>query len=646
MRVNFSIKSLYNYLLKNFIPVFIMTFVICLFLVMMQFVWKYIADMVGKGLDIDVLGELFFYAALNFIPLALPLSILLASLMTFGNMGENLELLSIKAAGISLIKLMKPLIVLIGLISVGAFFFQNNAMPTIQTKFYTLLYSVRTASPELEIPEGTFYKELNGYNLYVDKKNRETGMMYDVFIYDVTKGNINDMGVIVCDSAEMMSSADKMSIIFNVYSGQQFQNFQQGGGINQNKGKFMPYAREMFKQKQLVIPFNANFNKWDESVIQENTSSGYVSKNVNELSFSIDSMKRVVDSVNLIDRKNMLDYSYLSFRNNYPEKGYDSIIVEAQTVEVPSSDTIFDSQELNVKLTILQNAIVKAENNSNDYLFRSLSKVSTQKAINRYWIELHRKFTLSFACVIFFFIGAPLGSIVRKGGLGLPIVISVILFIIYYILDNVGYKMARDGVWIHWFGSWFSSMILLPLGIFLTYKAMNDAPIMNGDTYIAFFKKLFLVRDKRNYPQKEVVIEEPNAEAIIKNIDKLSDQVDEHLQIYSKLGYRAYWMDNVYDTKLFAIKNSLENMLNELSNSRKRYILEKAEEYPILISHMRIFKTGSIGSTICMYVFPIGIIIKLFSRIYENRIRKDIIDIRRLNAEMKELIQNIDTKAN
>lgn len=193
MRVNFSIKSLHKYLLKNFIPVFIMTFVICLFLVLMQFVWKYVADMVGKGLGIDVLGELFFYAALNLIPLALPLSILLASLMTFGNMGENLELLSIKAAGISLIKLMKPLIVLIGLISIGAFFFQNNAMPTIQTKFYTLLYSVRTASPELEIPEGTFYKELEGYNLYVDKKNRETGMMYDVFIYDVTKGNINDM---------------------------------------------------------------------------------------------------------------------------------------------------------------------------------------------------------------------------------------------------------------------------------------------------------------------------------------------------------------------------------------------------------------------------------------------------------------------
>ncbi|MFA7105383.1 MAG: LptF/LptG family permease, partial [Dysgonamonadaceae bacterium] len=547
-----------------------MTFVICLFLVLMQFVWKYVADMVGKGLGIDVLGELFFYAALNFIPLALPLSILLASLMTFGNMGENLELLSIKAAGISLIKLMKPLIVLIGLISIGAFFFQNNAMPTIQTKFYTLLYSVRTASPELEIPEGTFYKELEGYNLYVDKKNRETGMMYDVFIYDVTKGNINDMGIIVCDSAEMMSTDDKLSIVFNIYNGQQFQNFQQGGGISQNKGKFMPYAREMFKQKQLVIPFDANFNKWDESVIQGNTSSGYVSKNVNELSFSIDSMKQVIDSVNLIDRKNMLEYSYLSFRNNYPEKDIDSIIAESQTVDVSSLDTIFESQELNVKQTVLQNAVVKAENNSNDYLFRSLSKVSTQKAVNRYWIELHRKFTLSFACLIFFFIGAPLGSIVRKGGLGMPIVISVVLFIIYYILDNVGYKMARDGVWIHWFGSWFSSMVLLPLGIFLTNRAMNDAPIMNGDTYIAFFKKLFLVRDKRNYPQKEVIIEEPNVERVIANIDNLSDQVDEHLHIYSKLGYKTYWMDDVYDTKLFAIKNSLENMLNELSNSRKR----------------------------------------------------------------------------
>ena len=409
MRVNFSIKRLYSYLLKNFIPVFIMTFAICLFLVLMQFVWKYVEDMIGKGLEMNVLGELFFYAALNFIPLALPLSILLASLMTFGNMGENLELLSIKAAGISLIKMMRPLIILIALISIGAFFFQNNAMPTIQTKFYTLLYSVRTASPELEIPEGTFYKGIDGYNLFVDKKNKDTGMLYDMFIYDVTKGNIDEMGVIICDSAQMMMTEDKLSIVFNMYNGQQFQNFQQGTSTGRSGGKFMPYAREIFKQKQLVIPFDANFNVWDESVIQDNTSSGYVSKNISELSTSIDSMETVMDSVNKIDRKNMLDYSYLSFRNSYPAGEKEKIIAEAGMVKIPPVDSLYKSKELNVQQSILQSAIMRAENNSNDYMFRLLSKVSTQKSVNRYWIELHRKFTLSFACIIFFFIGAPLG---------------------------------------------------------------------------------------------------------------------------------------------------------------------------------------------------------------------------------------------
>ncbi|MEA4905031.1 MAG: LptF/LptG family permease [Petrimonas sp.] len=637
MRRNFHIKRLYGYLLKTYIPLFLMTFAICLFLVLMQFLWKYVEDMVGKGLGLNVIGEMFLYAALQLIPLALPLSILLASLMMFGNLGENLELLAIKSAGISLIKAMAPLIVLVVLISIGTFFFQNDAMPKIQPKYYSLLISIRQKSPELEVPEGVFYKEIGGYNLYVDKKNRKTGMLYGVSIYDVSKG-FQNMAVIICDSAEMRTSQDKLSLIFTMHNGQQFQNFTEGTENMDFSSEFIPYARESFVTKTMTIPYDDNFNRMEESVLQESSSSNYVSKNIAQLRVSIDSMEQLIDSVNISDRKVMKQYTYLSFRNSYPQDKKDSIIQHASASVKPDMDSIFASKDIQTQTMILQNAYSKADNNGSDYLFRSMSKTTTQRNINRQWIEWHTKFTIPFACLIFFFIGAPLGSIVRKGGLGTPIVISVILFIIYYVLNNVGYKMARDGVWDHWIGMWFSSMILLPLGVFLTYKAMTDSVIMSADTYLSFFKKLFFIREKRNYTIKEVVIEEPDYVEIYNWSSKLTQEVSDHLQKYGNLGYKIYWTDNGYDEGLTSIKNSMEDILNQLSNSRKPVIIEKAKEYPVLIKYVRPVKAGSPLAKIFMYVFPLGIVTKLLSLPFERRINRDLNAILRLNKELTELM--------
>ncbi len=632
------IKRLDSYLLQTFLPLFLMTFAICLFLVLMQFLWKYVSDMVGKGLELKVLGEMFWYAALNLIPLALPLSILLASLMTFGNMGEDLQLLAIKSAGISLFRTMTPLIVLITFVSVGAFFFQNNAMPTIQTKFYSLLISIRQKSPELDIPEGVFYKGIDGYNIFVEKKNRDTGMLYNVMIYDVSKSSVDQMVVIVCDSAEMKMSQDKLSLVFTMYHGQQFDNFQSGSPSMQRE--FVPYRRENFSKKQMLIEFDANFNRIEDATIEGNASSNYVSKNLSQLKHSIDSMKYELDSVNVIDRKMMKNYAYLSFRNSYPPEQKDSIIQKAAKLDVSlHPDSIFASKDLQTRNAILQNAYAKAENNGNDFMFRSMSKTSTQRIINRHWIEWHRKFTLPFACLVFFFIGAPLGSIVRKGGLGMPIVISVILFIIYYILDNVGYKMARDGVWAHWMGMWFSSMVLLPLGIFLTYKAMNDSVILNPDTYTMFFKKIFFIREKRNYPMKEVVIDKLPYHELNDQLNDLSQQVDDYLAKYRKLSYKTYWMDSGYDKALQSIKNKMETILDSVSNSRNLEILRKAEEYPVLINNQRPFVAGSRMAKFCMYFFPIGILFKLFSFLFERRIMNDLYRIRALNSELAKIVE-------
>ncbi len=612
-----------------------MTFVICLFLVLMQFLWKYVEDMVGKGLGLNVLGEMFLYAALNLIPLALPLSILLASLMVFGNMGENLELLAIKSAGIPLLKIMKPLIILVFSISVGAFFFQNNAIPIIQTKFYSLLISIRQASPELDIPEQVFYKDIPGYNLYVEHKDQKTGILHDVMIYDIASG-FNNMRTIVCDSAEMSSTEDKTMLIFTMHSGQQFQNSNQGSGSGSRYDQdFVPYSRESFNKKTMLIPYDANFSRMGEDVIEGSSTSNYVSKNLSELAFSIDSMVLIMDSVNIVDRNLMKNYSYLSFRNSYPKEKKDSLIslpISAEIV-VPSPDTLLLSKEPQAQSSILQNAIVRAENNSNEFLFRSLNKTTTQKIINRHWVEWHRKFTMPFTCLIFFFIGAPLGSIVRKGGLGTPIVISVILFIIYYIMDNVGYKMTRDGVWVHWFGMWFSSFILLPIGVFLTYKAMNDSVILNLDTYSNIIKRFFFIREKRKYHLKSVIIESPRYDEISVSMNELTESIDTFLENSSSLTYKKYWTDVSYDKELFSIKTELDNILNKVSNSSSPDVLSKAEEFPVLISNVRLFKAGSTLSKISMYFFPIGIILRLLSVPFEIRIKNDLLTIKRLNSE-------------
>ena len=596
--------------------------------------------MVGKGLDIKVLAEMFLYASLNLIPLALPLSILLASIMVFGNLGERFELLAIKSAGVPLLKTMKPLIVLIIFISVGAFFFQNYAMPKIQVKFYSLLISIRQKSPELDIPEGVFYKDIDNYNIFVDRKNRNTGMLYDVMIYDVSKG-FNSMAVIVCDSASMKISEDKLSLIFTMYQGQQFQNFaSENIGSTHSANEFVPYSREDFKTKQMLIPFDANFNRMDDSALEDNAGSNWVSKNSAELKFSIDSMNHKMDSMNVVDRKQMNSYSYLSFRNAYESK-QDSILKLAQNIEIAPIDTVFNNGTLEMKSSILRNAATKAENNSNEFLFRSMNKVSTQKTINRHWVEWHKKFTLSFACFIFFFIGAPLGSIIRKGGLGMPIVVSVLLFIIYYILDNVGYKMTRDGVWIHWIGMWFSSFVLFPLGVFLTYKAMNDSVILNADAYLSFFKKVFFIREKRYFPMKEVIISPPVYKELPEKLEILNNNIDSFLEKYKTMSYKTYWFNKEYDNDFVAIKIELETMINSLANSRYSSVLNTAEEYPVLISNQRPFTPDSIGSKIFAYMLPIGLLMRIASRLFENRLNKDLIKVMRLNNELKLITERL-----
>lgn len=570
-------KRLYTFMLQTFLPVFVMTFFICLFIVLMQFLWRYIDDLVGKGLEISVIGELFFYAALTMVPMALPLAILLASLMTFGNLGEKFELTAMKASGVSLLRTMKPLIWLIIFIAAGAFFFQNNVLPVAQTKMWTLLYSMKQKSPEMEIPEKAFYDQIPGLNIYVENKDPQTGNLRDLMIYDVSAGFDNSR-IIVADSGHISLTADKTNLLLNIYHGEQFENLRQQTASVQSGN--MPYRRESFEQKDILIPFDANFNRMDES----NMKKQYVGKNISELKATIDSVQARVDSVGAIYAKEIKEKPYFGITYNRTEfdgKEYVHTTQRQIQLEQPLDiDSIFSRDENLSSEKIVAQALAKARRFKQDYEFKSYSMEDDRKSIRRHAIEMHKKFTLSFACIIFFFIGAPLGAIIRKGGIGMPLVISVILFIIYYIIDNTGYKMAREGRIEVFQGMWLSSSILLPLGVFLTYKAVHDSSVFNFDAYKAFFAKLTGRRKRTLEPKQFTMDEVIPSEALVKvgDFDRL---VQSALQHYKNLNLYRKLMTKVRRSKnRKELESSMNGLIGYLSNSRSHSVIMIVNKYP------------------------------------------------------------------
>ena len=472
-------------MLQTFLPLFAMTFLIVLFIVLMQFLWKYIDDLVGKGVGMGILGELFFYAALSMVPMALPLAILLASLMTFGNLGERFELTAMKASGISLIRVMAPLMVLVGVIAVGAFFFQNDVLPRAQVKMYTLIFSLKQKSPEVEIPENVFYGEIPGYNLLVREKNKDTGMLYDVMIYDVSHGD--NATILLADSAKMAMTPEMSHLYLHLYQGEQFENLREQRTSDRN----VPFRRETFLDKQILIPFDANFNRLDEQGMRQQ----YVGKNITELRQSIDSIGWRVDSIGAMFKADLLrDASTVlppvhTYRQNgdsiddwtrkrMKEDAERNARMESQA-RAFSVDSLLGSMPPAEASQMVAQAIAVSRDHQNMNEFKSLTVHEEKRSIRRHEIELIKKYTLSVACIIFFFIGAPLGAIIRKGGLGTPLVVSVFLFLVYYIFDNTGFKLARDGRWPVEMGIWLSTFVLAPLGAFFTWKAMNDLSLIH-----------------------------------------------------------------------------------------------------------------------------------------------------------------------
>lgn len=574
-------KRLYLYMLQSYVPLLLMTFFICLFIVLMQFLWRYIDDLVGKGLTIDVIGELFFYAALTMVPMALPLAILLASLMIFGNLGERFELTAMKASGISLLKVMSPLIVLISFVAVGAFFFQNNVLPVAQTKMWTLLYSMRQKSPELEIPEGVFYSQIPGYNFYVESKDRESGTLYNMMIYDVSRG-FDNARVILADSGHLKSADDKIHLFLQLHNGEQFENLRESQG-NVNQGN-QPYRREEFDLKEILLAFDANFNRMDESGMRNQ----YVGKNMRELQATIDSVGRRVDSIGRIYAREISETPYVRVSGYIEEKRGDSIVRLPRpqvAMQAPIDiDSLFYKENPTKTRSYLTMALNRASNIRQEYEFKSYVMDEDRTTIRRHGIEMHKKFTLSFACLVFFFIGAPLGAIIRKGGIGTPLVISVFLFIFYYIIDNTGYKLARDGGLLVWEGIWLSSFVLLPLGVFLTYKAMRDSAVFNIDAYKNFFRRLRGTQ-MRELEVKEYAMEDVTPAKALNRLEPFLTACQELARNWETL---PLWKRLAYIVLRHKGFDNLQARMNEtidfLSNSRNPRAIRLLNCYPYKVS--------------------------------------------------------------
>lgn len=580
----FGIKRLDTFMLQRFLPLLLMTFFIVLFIVLMQFLFRMIDDLVGKGLSFDVIAELFFYAALTMVPTALPLAVLLASLMVFGNLGEKLELTAMKAAGISLFRIMRPLMVLMVVIAVGAFFFQNDVLPVAQSKMWTLLFSVRQKSPEVEIPEKSFYDEIPNMNLYIDHKNPETGMLYGMILYDTSRGQENAR-VILADSGRFSFTEDKTRLYLELHSGEMFENLNDNS-IGIGTSGYMPFRREEFSNKQIYFSFDANFNRMDESGIR----SQYVGQNISQLRHSIDSIGHKVDSIGHNYAGELVSQRYVGMAS-HTNANRDSvgrtiikpipvnpIVEEAATAEGKIDvDSVFNSPTLAYRKTYLSQAIADSKKSLNEYEYKALLLTEQSKLMRRHEIEMQRKFTLSFAVLVFFFIGAPLGAIIKKGGLGTPLVISIFLFIIYYIFDNTGYKMARDGKMAVWQGMWLSTVLLLPLGVFFTRKAIDDSAVFNKDAYTAFFMKLIGKRPQRSLETKEVIMTEVEPREALALLARLTEAVEKARASRSR---RPGLLRLIPTQELQAVHDPLNAAVDYLSNSRDKKLIMLLNLYP------------------------------------------------------------------
>lgn len=624
------IKKLDIFVLKSFLLLFAGTFFICLFIFMMQFLWRYVDELVGKGLEIKVLAQFFFLSALTLIPLSLPLAILLAALMTFGNFGERYELLSMKAAGIPLLRIMQPVILFCVLLGLTSFFFQNVVGPKAQKELWTLIVSMKQKSPEVDIPEGVFYSDIDGYNIYVKQKDRETGILKDVLIYNFSDG-FENAHIIWAAEGKLELTADKQHLYLHLYNGEQFENLKSQAGLSRN----VPYRRETFREKHTLIQFDTQFNMVDGNFLNRRSDI----KNMNEITHAIDSLTAYADS---LGRSMHSDIMQSTYKAPILSKS-DSVKIQEEKLSVINIDSVFNTLTSAEKLKTLSTCENRLSSLSSDWSMKSYLTKETDANIRGHRSDWHKKITLSLACIIFFFIGAPLGAIIRKGGLGMPVVLSVLIFILYYIIDSGATRVAKSGEMNIILGTWMSTLVLAPLGGFLTYKSNKDSVVFNIDVYIAFFRKLLGIRQSRHIFKKEVIIHTPDYADVVNRLEAISGQCQDYANKHKLLGppnYFQIFTNNEHDDAIREISLQMENLIEELSNSKDNILLNMLNKYPYLSvkAHKNLFDNRWLN-LIFGIIVPAGLLVWLNIWRYRVRLDKDLKVILKTNEELENHIR-------
>jgi lipopolysaccharide export system permease protein len=622
----FRIKKLDVFIAKQFGLLFVGTFFICQFVLMMQFLWRYVDELIGKGLSLDVLAQFFWYMGLMLMPQAFPLAILLSSLITFGNLGESSELTAIKAAGVSLMQAFRSLIVIVLLISGMSLFFQDVVGPLANQKFFMLLRAMKQASPELEIPEGIFYDGIPNSNIYVQKKDLTTGKLYGIMIYQQSN-SFEDQAIILADSGMMQSTEEKMHLLLTLWSGEWFENMNSSdiGGSAE-----VPYRRETFAEKHILLDFDNSLN-----MDMTGITSSAQAKGIRQLTHDADSIDHHIDSLgHAYFSEVQLSTLYMPHLT-----GNDSLkLVHKIASGGTDIDSVYNTLAVEKKIELYKIATQESKRAVAETGLKAewTDYVNRQSRLHK--IEMIGKFTLALSCIIFFFIGAPLGAIIRKGGLGVPVIISVLVFIVYYIFDNTGMRMARENEWSVWFGKWIATMVLAPLAVFFTYQANKDSVVFNYDAYREFFMRVLGLRMKRNIPMKEVFIEEPK---YLMDADMLTN-VGIAIDRYSNEHHLVRWPNPIKvffrpgdDNDIQHINNVLEVAIEDLAFTRNKYVLMKLNQYPVIATHAhtRPFQRKWLNIITGLFL-PTGIFFYFRMIRFRLRLYRDLQNIIRINKKL------------
>ncbi len=633
----FRIKKLDIFIAKQFGLLFLAAFVICQFVLMMQFLWRYVDELIGKGLSMDVLIQFFWYMGIMLMPQAFPLAILLSSLITFGNLGESSELTAIKAAGISLRQAMRSLTAITITIACISFYFQEVIGPKAFISFQQLLISMKQKNPEVEIPEGIFYDGIPGSNLYVQKKDLERGVLYGIMIYRMN-GNYEDAAVILADSGRIQATAEKKHLLLTLYSGEWFENMRQSGmGVNAN----VPYRRETFGTKKILLDFDGGFNLTEMGGISADARSKGLSRIVHDL----DSIREYNDSVG---HQNYREAQQITYTRSVLSKDDSTKIIRETAGRNEMYDSLYQKQSAEQKQRILTQAANDVQMTLTNLDYKAEWSHWLYREERMHMMEAINKFTLSLSCIIFFFIGAPLGAIIRKGGLGVPVIISVIVFIVFYILDNTGMRMARIDEWTVWFGKLLGTVVLSPIAMFFTYKANKDSTVFNVDMYRTLMMRLLGLRTKRSIMKKEVIIEDPNYQEDSNKLAAISEETKRYMEAHNLLRWPnpiVVFFRPGNDQEIATLYDELETTIEDLSYTRDKRIILLLNRYPVIApnAHTRPFHRKWLNIITGLFL-PTGVFFYVRMIRFRFRLYKDLQHILRTNDKLIARISELKNK--